>query len=88
MNIVIYAFAGAFVLMASALIVTFAKTRHPGVFLLAVTYGASAGLAVTLMHWWPLAAGFSIAWLLKLGGMDPSERMSGTKSGETPKVRQ
>jgi hypothetical protein len=35
-------------------------------------------LAILLGHWWPLAAGFVLAWLLKWLGLEP---------GDTPERR-
>lgn len=71
MEIVIYFFAASFVFMAVALTITYRRTRHYGVFLLALTYAASAVLAVVLTHWWPLAAGFALVWVLRFLGLDP-----------------
>ena len=56
--------------MALALLITYQRTRHPGVFLLGITYAASAALAIVLTHWWPLAAGFVLVWVLRLLGLD------------------
>ncbi len=58
MEIIIYIFAASFVFMAAALMLTYKRTRHYGVFLLGLAYAISAVLAVVLMHWWPLVAGF------------------------------
>ena len=74
MNLVIYFFAASFIFMAIALTITYRRTRHYGVFLLALTYAASAALAIVLMHWWPLVAGFLLVWLLRLLGLDPDVR--------------
>ena len=74
MDIVIYIFAALFVFMAVALVSTYPRTRHYGVFLLGLTYAASAALAVVLMHWWPLAAGFVLVWVLRFLGLDPDVR--------------
>jgi len=71
MEIIIYVFAASFVFMAVALILTYRRTRHYGVLLLAVTYGAAAGIAIVLTHWWPLVAGFVLVWVLRLLGLDP-----------------
>ena len=71
MEIVIYIFAASFIFMALALMFTYQRTKHYGVFLLGLTYGASAGLAIVLTHWWPLVAGFVLAWILRLLGLDP-----------------
>ena len=74
MELIVYLFAASFVFMAVALILTYRRTGHYGVLLLAVTYGAAAGMAVVLMHWWPLVAGFVLVWVLRLLGLDPDVR--------------
>ena len=74
MEIVIYLFAASFVFMALALMLTYKRTRHYGVFLMGVTYGASAAIAIVLTHWWPLLAGFVLVWVLRLLGLDPDTR--------------
>lgn len=71
MEIVIYLFSACFVFMAIALMLAYRRTRHYGLFLIGMTYGTAAALAVMLTHWWPLLAGFIIAWLLRLMGLDP-----------------
>jgi hypothetical protein len=42
-------------------------------FVLGLTYGGSGVLAILLGHWWPLAAGFVLAWLLKWLGLEPGD---------------
>ena len=74
MEIVIYIFAASFIFMAVALMITYRRKRHSGMFLLAVTYAVSAILAVVLMHWWPLVAGFVLVWVLRFLGLDPDVR--------------
>jgi hypothetical protein len=71
MEIIVYLFAASFVFMAVALFMVYRRTRHYGVFLLGSTYGVSAVVAVVVMHWWPLVAGFALVWVLKLLGLDP-----------------
>jgi uncharacterized membrane protein HdeD (DUF308 family) len=71
MNIVIYIFAASFIFIGAALMLTYKRNRHYGVFLMALTYVASAVLAVMLMHWWPLVAGFVLVWVLRFMGLDP-----------------
>ena len=80
MEIIIYFFAASFIFMAVALMITYRRTKHYGVFLLGLTYGAAAALAVMLTHWWPLAAGFVLVWLLRLLGLDPDTRKDGPRS--------
>jgi hypothetical protein len=79
MQIVIYFFAASFVFMAAALMMTYKRTRHYGVFLLGMTYAISAVLAVMLTHWWPLVAGFALVWILRFLGLDPDVQKSGTE---------
>ena len=74
MQIIIYLFAAAFAFMALALMFTYRRTHDYGVFVLGVAYGVSAALAVALMHWWPLVAGFALVWILRLLGVDPDVR--------------
>ena len=80
MEIIIYIFAASFIFMAAALMITYRRTKHYGVFLLGLTYGAAAGLAIVLTHWWPLVAGFVLVWLLRLLGLDPDTRKDGPRS--------
>jgi hypothetical protein len=75
MQLIIYVLAGAFLLYTALLLVAHYRTQMPGVLLLAVTYGAGGGLAIVTTHWWPLAAAFGLAWLLKLTGVDPDAQM-------------
>jgi hypothetical protein len=74
MQIIIYFFSAAFAFMALALMFTYHRTRDYGVLVLGVAYGTSAALALTLMHWWPLAAGFALVWILRLLKVDPDVR--------------
>lgn len=80
MEIIIYIFSASFIFMAVALMITYQRTKHYGVFVMGLTYGASAGLAIMITHWWPLAAGFVLVWVLRLLGLDPD-----TQKREPPK---
>ena len=80
MEIIIYFFAASFIFMALALMITYKRTRHYGVFLLGLTYGAAAVVAIVLTHWWPLVAGFVLVWLLRLFGLDPDTQRDGPRS--------
>ena len=79
MDIIIYVFSASFIFMALALMITYKRTKHYGVFLLALAYGAAAVLAVVLTHWWPLVAGFALVWLLRLFGLDPDTQRDGPR---------
>ena len=73
--IIVYIFAASFILMTVALFFAYRRTGHYGLFLLGLTYGASAGLAIVLTHWWPLVVGFVLVWILKMLGLDPGWEM-------------
>lgn len=71
MEIVIYVIAGLFLLLALGLAFGYCRTRHAGLALMASCYGTASVLSVMLMHWWPLAVGFVLAWMLRAMGLDP-----------------
>lgn len=68
---VIYVFAALFLLICAAMMFAFFRERHFGIFIMGVTYGASALVAVAIPHWWPLVMGFALAWLLRMMGLEP-----------------
>lgn len=72
-NIVIYVFSGLFLILTLGLLFASWKTRHHGLLMMAIVYGISAGLALTLMHWWPLTGGFALAWGMKMLGLEGQE---------------
>ena len=82
---VVYCFAGFFVSMGLALFFAYTRSRHYGLLLLGCTYVSAALLAVVLSEWWPLVAGFAIAWVLRAMGMDPApaETAGEQAQGET-----
>ncbi|MBI3069454.1 MAG: hypothetical protein HY323_02905 [Betaproteobacteria bacterium] len=71
MEYVVYIFGALFFFLSFVLLFAYYRTRHAGMLLMAVAYGASAGLAIVIMHWWPLLAGFALVWILRLLGLDP-----------------
>ncbi|OGA55659.1 MAG: hypothetical protein A3F74_24530 [Betaproteobacteria bacterium RIFCSPLOWO2_12_FULL_62_58] len=71
MTIVIYIFSGLFILLSLALLFAYYRTRQPGLVLMSSVYGTTGILALMFTHWWPLAAGFVLAWVLRLLGLDP-----------------
>ena len=76
MNILIYVFSASFILMACALGFTWYRTRHVGMLIMAVTYGAAGALAIVITDWWPLVAGFGLVWAFKLMGLDPGTKIA------------
>lgn len=75
MNIVIYVFSGLYIALTAALLFAYWQTRQPGLVLMSTTYGSAAALALAFMEWWPLAAGFALAWVLRLMGLDPVSKL-------------
>jgi len=71
MTYVIYVFAGLFVLLSITMVIAYFRERHVGLFLMGVVYGTSGLLAIQLSHWWPLIAGFLLAWTLRFLGLEP-----------------
>lgn len=71
MDIAIYVFSGLFIVLTLALLFAYWRTRQPGLVLMATTYASAAALAILIVEWWPLLAGFALAWILRLMGLDP-----------------
>jgi hypothetical protein len=69
---VIYIFGGLFIVLACTMMYVYSRRRHFGMFLLAVIYGMSGAAAIALPRWWPLVAGFVLAWVLRLLGLEPN----------------
>jgi hypothetical protein len=74
MQYVVYVLAGISILLAIGGLEAYRSTRNPGLLLSSVISILFALLAITLGHWWPLAAGFLANWGLRLLGLDPSWR--------------
>jgi hypothetical protein len=74
MTVVITIFSALFALLALVVLFGYFRTGHLGLLLIAIAYGASAVLALVLVHWWPLTAGFALAWLMKMMGLEPEVR--------------
>lgn len=68
---VIYTVAVLFLLLSSTMLYVFYRQRDFGLLVMGVTYGVSGVLALALPHWWPLAAGFVLVWVLKWLGLEP-----------------
>ena len=80
---VVYSFAAMFGCWGLALFFAYIRTKHPGLLLLCLTFVSAGVLAVMMTHWWPLVAGFAIAWVLRAMGMDPlAEEITGDQANE------
>ena len=73
-HILVYIVSTLFILLAAGLLFAYIRERQSGTLLMAVAYGTSAYAALALMAWWPLAAGFIIAWVFRLIGLEPGSR--------------
>jgi len=71
MRLVIYIFSVLFAVMSVGLFINYYRSRKVGMLLMGLVYGNAAGLALVIMHWWPLIAGFILAWVLRILGFDP-----------------
>lgn len=71
MTIVIYVFAGIYLLLWAAMMGAYFLTRHIGLFLFGLTYGTAGLAAIILTHWWPLVAGLALVWVMRLAGLEP-----------------
>ena len=74
MNLVIYLLAGISILLAIGGLSAYSEIRHPGLLISSIVSILFAGLAIYLVHWWPLIVGFGANWALRLLGLDPGHR--------------
>ena len=82
MTIVIYIISALFIVLCIALLFGYRRTQHAGLLFMCIVYGTSAALALWKVHWWPLAAGFALVWVMRLLGMEPAPpKMSGEEGG-------
>ena len=71
MKWIIYVFAFLFIAMGLAVFYAYSRNKHNGLLLMGATYTASAILALVIMEWWPLVAGFALVWIMRAMGMEP-----------------
>jgi predicted benzoate:H+ symporter BenE len=83
--ILLYFLASAFIVLGFMMLFVYRRTRHPALLLLSFVYSGAGLVAGYSTQWWPLLAGFVVAWLLKLAGYDvdgPGRRR--TRSAQSP----
>lgn len=71
MVILLYFIASVFIVLSFFMLFAFWRTRHWGLVLLSFVYAGSGLAAGYSLKWWPLIAGFVVAWLLRIAGYDP-----------------
>jgi hypothetical protein len=70
-DIVIYILAGISILLAIGGLSAYSDSKHPGLLISSIISIVFSGLAIYLVHWWPLIVGFAANWGLRLLGLDP-----------------
>src|SRR4051812_31446928 len=70
-HIAVYIVAALFFVLALGLVFTWFRERQTGPLFMAMAYGGAAGAALARMEWWPLVAGFIVAWAVRVAGLDP-----------------
>ncbi len=83
MEIVIYFFAAGFIFLSATLMFAYHRSRHYGLFLIGLTYGVAGVLAIIAADWWPMAAGFALAWVLRMAGLDPDPERAKKQASST-----
>jgi len=71
MSIVLYIFAGLFIIFALFQLISFLGSRHFGLLIAAAVFGISGFLAMNMLSFWPLIIGFGLGWVLRMIGLDP-----------------
>ncbi len=74
MSIAINVLASISILLAIGGLTAYAQTRQIGLLLSSIISIGFSVLAIVLVHWWPLVAGFAANWGLRLLGLDPGAR--------------
>ncbi len=82
---VIYFFASLFIVLSAGMFFAYYRSRHFGLFIMAVTYAASGLLAFGLPHWWPIVTGFVLVWMLRMLGLEPDHAPQISDAGEETK---
>jgi len=76
---VLYAFSVLFVGLSFFMLFAFYRTQHVGLLAMSAVYGVSGMAAGYFQVWWPLLAGFVLAWVLRFMGLDPDVPRAGRK---------
>lgn len=90
MAILLYFVASLFIVLGFMMLFAFHRTRRWELVALSFVYSGSGLAAGYSLQWWPLIAGFIVAWLLKLAGYDAdkaprSRRGARAARGDPPK---
>ena len=78
MVILLYFVCSLFIVIGFLMLFSYHRTRQWEFVLLSFVYSGSGLAAGYSLQWWPILAGFVVAWLLKLAGHDPDKARAGT----------
>ena len=73
LTILLYFFASVFVVLGFMMLFAFRRSRRWELVLMSFVYSGSGIASAYSLNWWPLIAGFIVAWLLKFAGYDPDK---------------
>ena len=85
MVILLYFVASVFIVLGFMMLFAFHRTRRWELVLLSFVYSGSGLAAGYSLQWWPLIAGFIVAWLLKFAGYDVDKPQRKRRGGESPR---
>lgn len=71
LTILLYFVASVFIVLGFMMLFAFRRSRRWELVLMSFIYSGSGIASAYSLDWWPLIAGFIVAWLLKLAGFDP-----------------
>jgi hypothetical protein len=73
LTILLYFFASVFIVLGFLMLFSYHRSERLEFLLLSFVYAGSGLAAGYSLAWWPLVAGFAVAWALKLSGLDPDK---------------
>jgi len=73
LTILLYFFASVFIVLGFMMLFAFRRSRRWELVLMSFVYSGSGIASAYSLNWWPLVAGFIVAWLLKFAGFDPDK---------------
>ena len=83
MVILLYFVSSVFIVIGFLMLFSFQRTRRWEFVLLSFVYSGSGLAAGYSSVWWPIVAGFVVAWLLKFAGYDPDKPRKTAAAGES-----
>ena len=74
MKFIVYALAVVSIILAIGGLAAYSKTKQIGLLISSIVSISFSVAAITIAEWWPLLVGFTINWILRLAGLDPTHR--------------